>query len=65
MIVGIDYGARLAGTSALAWVENSLVCVIQSEKKKDADEFIMDFIKKEKARSVIYRCPSFSATSIY
>lgn len=46
MIVGIDYGAKLAGTTVIARMyDHNKVDFFASEKKQDADAFILDFIK--------------------
>lgn len=57
MLVGIDYGAKLAGTTALAWIEDSKVMLLQSEKKKDADAFILDFTTKYKPSHIFIDAP--------
>ncbi|MCB0586850.1 MAG: hypothetical protein KDD06_16200 [Phaeodactylibacter sp.] len=43
-IAGIDYGSKLAGTTAIAFVENNLACLLQSERKQDADSFIREWV---------------------
>ena len=45
MICGIDYGSKLAGTTVIAFLENNEVTLLQSEKKKSADAFILEQIK--------------------
>lgn len=45
MLVGIDYGSKLAGTTVIAFTEKDEVKIIQSKKKQDADQFILDFLK--------------------
>lgn len=42
--IGIDYGSKLAGTTVIAFEDFGEIDFIQSEKKKDADQFILDFI---------------------
>lgn len=37
--IGIDFGAKLAGTTAITFLENNHLQTVQSEKKKDADKF--------------------------
>ncbi|MEL6720626.1 MAG: DUF429 domain-containing protein [Bacteroidota bacterium] len=44
-IAGADYGSKLAGTTVLAHVENNMVYFLQSEKKKDADQFLLQKIE--------------------
>ncbi len=42
---GIDYGSKLAGTTVLALIEaNSPVSFFQSQKKKNADEFLEEIV---------------------
>jgi len=39
MHLGIEYGAKLAGTTAICFEKNEQLVIFQSEKKKDADYF--------------------------
>jgi predicted nuclease with RNAse H fold len=44
--VGIDYGSKMAGTTAIAWVDGEGKLVTdQSEKKRDADAWLKTLIK--------------------
>ena len=43
--IGIDFGSKLAGTTALAYWGENQVNIIQSEKKKDADAWLSKEIK--------------------
>ncbi|MEM8523221.1 MAG: DUF429 domain-containing protein [Bacteroidota bacterium] len=43
-IAGADYGSKLAGTTVLAYEEDNIVHFLQSEKKKDADQFLLQQI---------------------
>ncbi len=45
MICGIDYGAKMAGTTAIASLKKNEVSIVQSEKKKSADQFILEQIE--------------------
>ncbi len=46
-LAGIDYGSKLAGTTAICIGSSpGRHKIIQSEKKKDADKFILDNIKQ-------------------
>ena len=46
-IIGIDYGAKLAGTTVLAVSENTKdVSIISCRKNEDADAFILQHLKK-------------------
>ncbi len=40
MVLGIDYGSKLAGTTAIAYIKDGKIFIEQSAKKKDADAFI-------------------------
>ena len=44
MIVGIDYGSKLAGTTAICYDMDNVVNILQSRKKQDADQMIIEFI---------------------
>ena len=46
MHLGIDYGSKLAGTTAICYQEGDELKVIQSEKKKDADKFILEHVNR-------------------
>lgn len=43
--IGIDYGAKTAGTTCVAWEENYQLQVAVSEKGQDADEWLASFVK--------------------
>lgn len=46
MIIGIDYGAKLAGTTVIARMyEHNKVDFFISSKNRDADQFLLDFIQ--------------------
>lgn len=57
MHLGIDYGAKLAGTTAICFAKNEQLQVIQSEKKKDADIFIQQAIQKLAPTSIFIDAP--------
>jgi len=44
--LGIDFGANLAGTTAIAYFAENVLHVIQSEKKKSAMDFILQNTEK-------------------
>ena len=46
MHIGIDYGSKLAGTTALAYELNGKLILLQSQKNKDADAFIVQELEK-------------------
>lgn len=65
MIAGIDYGSKLAGTTVIAYIEAQAdICLVQSEKKADADAMILDWIKKTRPRSIFIDAP-LSLPGIY
>ena len=39
-IWGVDYGSKLAGTTAIAFGDGETIQIVQSSMKKDADEFL-------------------------
>lgn len=57
-IAGIDYGSKLAGTTVIAYLDNSMqVHFYQSEKKKDADQFVINCLKENKIDQVYIDAP--------
>lgn len=44
MIVGIDYGSKMAGTTVIAFVQDGRIELITSKKNQDADQMILDFV---------------------
>lgn len=57
MHLSIDYGSKLAGTTAICWAENKQLKIVQSEKKKDADLFIQKYISELKPGMVFIDAP--------
>lgn len=45
-VLGIDFGAKLAGTTVAAWIEDGVVDWAQSAKKQDADRFLIDLVSR-------------------
>lgn len=46
-VAGIDYGSKLAGTTVIAYYDhNQIVTFQKSEKKKDADKFLLHCIEE-------------------
>ena len=45
-IAGIDYGSKLAGTTAIAFPLDSTIAVVKSKKKQNADAFIFQWAKE-------------------
>ncbi|MCH2084116.1 MAG: DUF429 domain-containing protein [Saprospiraceae bacterium] len=57
-IAGIDYGSKSAGTTVIAYLDNSMrLHFYQSEKKKDADQFIINCLKENKIDQVYIDAP--------
>ena len=57
MHLGIDYGAKLAGTTAVCYEQNGQFHLLQSERKKDADKFIHQTIEKLQPATVFIDAP--------
>lgn len=55
--IGIDYGSKLAGTTAICFAEENKLKIIQSEKKRDADQFILDFCQNFNPELVFIDAP--------
>ncbi len=55
--LGIDYGSKLAGTTAVCWLERDELIIQQSAKKQNADQMIEDLLNKLKPESVFIDCP--------
>ncbi|WP_448528497.1 hypothetical protein [Raineya sp.] len=64
MLVGLDFGAKLAGTTAIAWVENNHISVLQTQKKQDADIFLQKWIAKHTPQIIAIDAP-LSLPKIY
>ncbi len=46
MIVGIDYGSKMAGTTVIAFEKDGRLGLIGSKKNQDADQLILDFVEE-------------------
>jgi len=55
--MGIDYGAKLAGTTAAAMVKNNQLQVWQSARGQDADDFLLKLIQTERPKVVFIDAP--------
>ncbi len=62
--LGIDYGSKLAGTTAICWQVNNKLKIIHSEKKQDADIFIQENIRLIQPKSIWIDAP-LSLPGIY
>lgn len=56
-MIGIDYGSKLAGTTVIAWIKNNTLAFAKSEKKKDADRFIIDFLSEKNTTTIFIDAP--------
>ncbi|NNF32988.1 MAG: DUF429 domain-containing protein [Saprospiraceae bacterium] len=66
MIAGIDFGSKMAGTTSICFGSiNQQLKLIQSEKKKDADQLILDFIKKNQPDIIAIDAPLSVPPGIY
>lgn len=55
--LGIDFGSKLAGTTAICWQEKNRLRVIQSAPKQDADEFLIRHILDLKPSAIWIDAP--------
>ncbi len=55
--IGIDYGSKMAGTTVVAWVEDGAIQLAQSEKKKDADRFLLTKISALQPKAIFLDAP--------
>src|SRR5215212_2962102 len=56
-LAGVDYGSKLAGTTAIAVLEGNTITVHQSLKKQDADLFLTGLLKKYRPSVVGFDAP--------
>lgn len=63
-IAGVDYGAKQAGTTAIAVLMENKVAVYQSEKKKDADLFLEEIIQQHQPQLIGFDAP-LSIPAVY
>ncbi|MEL6987103.1 MAG: hypothetical protein AAGK97_04665 [Bacteroidota bacterium] len=57
MVIGIDYGSKMAGTTAICFLENNQFKIVQTKLKEDADAFIHAFIKTHEVSLVAMDAP--------
>ena len=57
MHLGIDYGAKLAGTTAICFEQSGQLHIRQSDKKRDADKFIQQAITQLQPKSIFIDAP--------
>ncbi len=63
--VGIDYGSKMAGTTAVAFWDKGQVVVNQSKKKQDADQFLQEEIKRLNVKGVFIDAPLSLPNAFY
>ncbi len=63
-VIGIDYGAKIAGTTAICFKQNDQLLVHQSAKGKDADSFILKWVEKINPAIIFIDAP-LSLPAIY
>lgn len=63
-IAGIDYGSKLAGTTAISILKNQEIIVRQSAKKQDADLLLENLIKEYNPEIIGFDAP-LSLPGIY
>ncbi len=62
--LAIDYGAKLAGTTATCFVQNNELQLSQSAKKQDADAWLRSIIAAQQPSAVFMDAP-LSLPSVY
>jgi len=64
--IGIDYGSKMAGTTVIAAGNRaSGIAFFQSEKKKDADLFILQWIKEQDTPPTLFLDAPLSLPIVY
>lgn len=56
-IYGIDYGAKLAGTTVVAFLEGGVLRFAASAKKQDADAYLLQFFAERQAGKIFIDAP--------
>lgn len=57
MFTAIDFGAKTAGTTAIAWLENGQLNLAQSAKKQDADRWLRQQIEQLQPKALYIDAP--------
>lgn len=57
MHIGIDFGAKMAGTTAVCYVQNEKMIIQSSKKNNDADRFIKEVIENIKPTKIFIDAP--------
>ena len=55
--IGVDYGSKLAGTTAISYLEEGKIRILQSKKKEDADQFLSELILRLSPKSIFIDAP--------
>ncbi|NBC06742.1 MAG: DUF429 domain-containing protein [Bacteroidetes bacterium] len=55
--IGIDYGSKMAGTTAIAYLEGNSLHFAQSQKKQDADAFVKNWVTEHQPQTVFLDAP--------
>lgn len=63
-LAGIDYGSKMAGTTVIAFYKDGEITFCQSEKKKDADKFLINKIAERGVHEIFLDAP-LSLPGIY
>jgi len=64
-ICGIDYGSQMAGTTRICFNDGDQLHIAASEKKKSADQFILQFFENEEFSIVGLDAPSSLPAAYY
>jgi len=62
---GIDYGSKLAGTTAICYNLDNQLFILNSEKKKDSDQFISEAIVELKPSAIYIDAPLSIPAAFY
>lgn len=66
MIIGIDFGAKKAGTTVIARMyEHNKIDFFAADKNQDADKFILDFIQSQEDIWLAYIDAPLSLPAVY
>lgn len=55
--IAVDYGSKLAGTTVICFAKNGQLHFLQSEKKKDADVFLIEKIQALNPEKIFMDAP--------
>ncbi|MDX5320859.1 MAG: DUF429 domain-containing protein [Bacteroidota bacterium] len=65
MFIGVDFGSKRAGTTAIAYHENGQIHVLQSIKGEDADKFIRNYLQALQADLLFIDAPLSIPKGLY